>query len=147
LLLVSHDRAFLNNVVTSTIVFGGGGVLTEYAGGYDDWLLQRSASTPTSPAEAKPQKTTLPPSKKQASQKLGYMEARELKALPGKIEDLESRQKSLYTAMSDPDFFKCPREEIARVKGELESVEGNIDAAYQRWEALEKKKEDHDAKR
>ena len=63
------------------------------------------------------------------------------------IEALESRQESLYAGMADPDFYKRPKEEIARVKGELETVERDIETAYQRWEALEQKKEAHDAKR
>lgn len=140
LLLVSHDRAFLNNVVTSTIVFEGDGVLTEYAGGYDDWLLQRPASTQGSPAEVKSKKNTSPASEISKPRKLGFMEARELKALPQKIEDLESCQKALYATMTDPDFYKSPKDEIARVKAELETVEQDIETAYLRWEALEQKK-------
>ena len=146
LLLVSHDRAFLNNVVTSTIVFEGSGGLREYAGGYDDWLLQRPTPPLTVPAKTKANKAHVPSSKIPKPQKLGYMEARELKTLPQKIEDLESSQKSLYARMSAPDFFKNPKEEIARVKAELETVEREIDTAYQRWEALEQKKGEADVK-
>ena len=146
LLLVSHDRAFLNNVVTSTIVFEGSGGLREYAGGYDDWLLQRPTPPLTVPAKTKAKKAHVPSSKIPKPQKLGYMEARELKTLPQKIEDLESSQKSIYASMSAPDFFKNPKEEIARVKAELETVEREIDTAYQRWEALEQKKGEADVK-
>jgi ATP-binding cassette subfamily F protein uup len=140
LLLVSHDRAFLNNVVTSTIAFEGKGFLTEYAGGYDDWLLQRPASVQDEPDEPKSKKTPSPPPKPSRPQKLGYMEERELKALPQKIEGMESRQSDLYTAMTDPDFYKKSKEEISRVKTELETVERDIETAYHRWESLEKKK-------
>jgi len=142
LLLVSHDRTFLNNVVTSTIVFEGGGTLTEYAGGYDDWLLQRPAPEPTAGSVVKPIKNASSASKSNKPQKLGYMETRELKALPQKIEDLESRQKVLYATMADPDFYKSPKDEIARVKADMEKVEQDIETAYQRWVVLEQKKGD-----
>jgi ATP-binding cassette subfamily F protein uup len=140
LLLVSHDRAFLNNVVTSTIFFEGNGKLTEYAGGYDDMLLQRPEPAPSKPEESKPKKPASQPPKAAGPQKLGYMEARELKALPVKIEELESRQSELYAAMTAPDFYKNQKEEISRVKTELETVERDIETAYQRWESLENKK-------
>jgi ATP-binding cassette subfamily F protein uup len=140
LLLVSHDRAFLNNVVTSTIVFEGDGRLTAYAGGYDDMLLQRPAPAPVNPEKPKPKKPASQTSKPAGPQKLGYMEARELKELPSKIEELESRQSELYAAMTAPDFYKNPKEEISRVKSELETVERGIESAYHRWESLENKK-------
>ena len=146
LLLVSHDRAFLNNVVTSTIVYEGGGVLRENAGGYDDCLLQRRTSAHTAPTKAREKKVQVASSRTTKPQKLGYMEARELKALPETIEDLESRQKSLYASMSAPVFFKGPKAEIARVKTELETVEREIETAYQRWEVLEQKKGEADVK-
>jgi ATP-binding cassette subfamily F protein uup len=140
ILLVSHDRAFLNNVVTSTIVFEGDGLLTEYAGGYDDWLAQRP--TPKSPPD-RPDKTkkidaSVPEAPK--SRKLGYMEARELEALPQKIESLETLQKSLYEKMTDPLFYKKDKADITRIKGELEKIEHDIENAYQRWYTLEAKK-------
>jgi ATP-binding cassette subfamily F protein uup len=136
LLLVSHDRAFLNNVVTSTIVFEGRGLVAEYAGGYDDWLLQR----------AKPAET--PPEKKEAGKarqsspstnpgKLGFKQSRELSELPRRIDDLESEQKELHAAMSDPFYYKKNREEIAALQKRLTEVEQDIEAAYLRWEILE----------
>jgi len=85
-------------------------------------------------------KTAAPPSKAPKPQKLGYMEERELRALPRKIEELESRQGELFAAVADPDFYKSPKEEIARVKLELETVAGEIETAYRRWETLEEKK-------
>ncbi len=140
LLMVSHDRAFLNNVVTSTIVFEGGGVLTEYAGGYDDWLLQRPALKTMPSNDKKEKKNTVPSEKPVKSQRLGYMEERELAALPRKIEALESEQKSLYGIMTDPSFYKMERSEITRIKSSLETLERDIESAYERWEALESKK-------
>jgi ATP-binding cassette subfamily F protein uup len=139
LLLVSHDRVFLNNVVTSTIVFEGNGVLTEYAGGYDDWLLQRSEPEPAVLKEKTVSKSEIRSFKPDKSRKLGYMEERELKALPLRIESLESEQKALYAEMSDPFFYKKEKEEIARAKERLEKIECDIEEAYRRWEILEEK--------
>ncbi len=134
LLLVSHDRAFLNSVVTSTIVFEGNGQVLEYAGGYDDWLRQRPALQPTDkkvPAKAKP-KTRPRPSKK-----LGYMQKREMQELPQKIEVLEAEHEALFKGMSDPLFYKKEKAEIAGVKADLQRVEKEIESAYRRWEELE----------
>ncbi len=136
LLLVSHDRAFLNNVVTSTIVFEGRGLVTEYAGGYDDWLLQRTkpAETPPEKKEAGKTRQSSPSTK---PGKLGFKQSRELSDLPRRIEELESEQKSLHAAMSDPFFYKKSREEIAALKNRLAELEQDIEANYLRWEILE----------
>ncbi len=141
LLLVSHDRAFLNNVVTSTIVFEGNGRVIEYAGGYDDWLIQRpKAKEAPSPQKSDRKKIRQKPMpQKQA--KLGYMQKRELNDLPLKIDTLESRQKELYQAMSDPLFFKNDKAEIAQVKAHLNRVENEIETAYLRWQELENVRE------
>jgi len=137
LLLVSHDRAFLNNVVTSTIVFEGGGQVIEYAGGYDDWLLQKpKIEEKPSPAAVANKKTRHQPPTREV-RKLGYMERRELTSLPQKIEGLESEQKELYAVMSDPMFFKREKKEITRIQTRLAQVEQDIQSAYQRWEQLE----------
>ncbi len=137
LLLVSHDRAFLNNVVTSTIVFEKDGQLVEYAGGYDDWLSQR----PQGLSEIQPEKKTgqkiRSKTKASSSRKLGYMQQRELQNLPRMIEDLESRQQELFAIMSDPMFYKKEKNEIAGVKSDLDRTEREIEAAYRRWEELE----------
>lgn len=138
-LLVSHDRAFVNNVVTSTLVFEGDGRIEGYAGGYDDWLIQRPAEVvpkPDKPA-AEPGKKTAPPAKP-ARRKLGYMEKRELEALPERIETLESRQQELFQTMSDPDFYRQDGDRIAGVKNELARVEQDLEDAFIRWEALER---------
>ncbi|CAB1075098.1 Bis-ABC ATPase Uup [Olavius algarvensis Delta 1 endosymbiont] len=137
LLLVSHDRAFLNNSVTSTIVFEGNGQLTEYAGGYDDWLSQR----PPAPAERKPEKSNRkkvrPKTTPRPSRKLGYMQQRELQELPQKIEALESEQKELAAILSDPSFYRQEKSEIARVKRDHDRLAHEIETAYRRWEELE----------
>jgi ATP-binding cassette subfamily F protein uup len=137
LLLVSHDRAFLNNVVTSTIVFEDDGRVTEYAGGYDDWLIQKPKikEPPTPPKNGS--KNIRPKPRPHKPAKLGYMQERELNDLPQKIDTLESRQKELFEAMSDPLFYKKGKEEIARVKAHLDRVENEIETAYLRWQELE----------
>jgi ABC transport system ATP-binding/permease protein len=137
LLLVSHDRAFLNNVVTSTIVFEADGRVTEYAGGYDDWLIQKPKrkEPPTPPKNGGKKVRQKPMPHKPA--KLGYMQKRELKDLPQKIDTLESSQKKLFEAMSDPLFYKKSKEEIARAKAHLDRVENEIETAYLRWQELE----------
>jgi ATP-binding cassette subfamily F protein uup len=137
LLLVSHDRAFLNNVVTSTIVFEGNGQVVEYIGGYDDWLSQR----PQGPTERRPQKNgpkkVRPKTRARPSRKLGYMQQREMQVLPQKIEALESEQKELFAILSDPLFYKKEKDEIAGVKSNLDRIEREIETAYRRWEELE----------
>ncbi len=142
-LLVSHDRAFLNNVVTSTIVFEGDGKLIEYAGGYDDWLIQRKKREEDMPA-AKTEKAAekpAPSAKPKASRppKLGYKEKHELEALPAKIEEMEAEHDALYARMADPEFYKTDKDEIARVKSRIEELEKVIEYAYDRWEALERR--------
>ena len=137
LLLVSHDRAFLNNVVTSTLVFEGNGQVNEYAGGYDDWLIQKpKREEPPSP-QKNDSKKIRQKTKPHQPAKLGYMQKRELKDLPQKIDTLEAKQKELYETMSDPSFYKKDKEEVARVKLHLDRVEKEIETAYLRWEELE----------
>lgn len=138
LLLVSHDRAFLNNVVTSTLVFEGQGRVVEYAGGYDDWLLQRPRPVETQQATQK--KTTTRSATVQDLQKpkkLGYMQARELASLPATIESLENEQRMLHAAMADPAFYRQAKTEIVAHQQRLKEVEDRISAAYLRWEELE----------
>jgi ATP-binding cassette subfamily F protein uup len=138
LLLVSHDRSFLNHVVTGIFAFEGDGRIGEYVGGYDDWLRQRPAPASES-TEKKPAKSAKKPASKQRprTRKLGFNEKRELAALPEKIESLEAEQVQLHNALSDPDFYRRPGEEIAGVKDRLTALELELEAAYERWEALE----------
>ncbi len=137
LLLVSHDRDFLNNVVTSTIVFEGNGRVVEYIGGYDDWLRQRPQSTASSRPEKDSRKKNTPKPRAPRSRKLGYMQNLEMQNLPQKIEALESAQKKLFAIMSDPLFYKKEKHEIAAARSELERVEHEIEMAYHRWEELD----------
>lgn len=135
-LLVSHDREFLNNVVTNTLVFEGDGQVNEYAGGYDDWLVQRKppAIEPAPRVEKpKPEK----PRPKPAAKRLTYKEKLELEALPGQIEALDAWQRQLHEAMADPGFYRQDRQKIVATTAELETVDRQLAEAYSRWEALE----------
>ncbi len=138
-LLVSHDRAFLNNVVTSCLAFEGEGVVNEYVGGYDDWLRQRPVrATAPAPAakpkvEVKPETQAAPP----ARRKLSYKDQRELDALPQRIEALEEEQAELHTRLADPAFYQEAGEAVAEVNARLKALEADLEEAYARWEALE----------
>jgi ATP-binding cassette subfamily F protein uup len=136
-LLVSHDRAFINNVVTSTLVFEGPGRIEGYAGGYDDWLLQRPEKALTGTEAPAPEKSKKKSPPSTAPKKLGYMQQRELDALPGRIESLEARQQELFRMMSESDFYRRDGEQIAALKQELDQVEQELVKAFARWEELE----------
>ena len=137
LLLVSHDRAFLNNVVTSTLVFEGGGQVGEYVGGYNDWLQQRKPADIPKKKPKKPKAEPKPaaPSAKEA--RLGYMEKRELNALPKAIEAMEQELAGIFDQMSSPDFYKNEPGALSRMTARQKELEALLDAAYVRWEDLE----------
>jgi ABC transport system ATP-binding/permease protein len=140
LILVSHDRAFLNNVVTSTLALEGDGLVKEYAGGYDDWLVQskKELSLPD-PVEKKPTapKPAPPKPSKPNQRRLSYKEKLELEALPEQVEQLELSIAKIHTQMGEPDFFQQPREIIAELTGQLKSHETRQEELYARWESLE----------
>ena len=136
ILLVSHDRTLINNIVTSTLVFEGESVVKEYVGGYDDWLRQR-------PQDAKPRKASF---RKQdvllaqtpiARLRLGFKQQKELDALPDAIEWLEREQHDLFQGMGDPEFYKKDRADIVAANDRLEAVKKLLEDAYARWEKLE----------
>jgi ABC transport system ATP-binding/permease protein len=137
LLLVSHDRAFLNNVVTSTIVFEGEGEVNEYVGGYDDWLRQKKQVEKVSNGrtDGKPELTGRVCER---PRKLSYKEKRDLAALPGRVEALEAEQDRLHQTMSDPLFYQIHKDEIVSIKAQLSTVDTELVATYQLWETLEK---------
>ena len=138
LLLVSHDRAFLDNVVTGCLVFESDGGIREYVGGYSDWLRQRPAPEPAPAVKTKPAPTPAPkPSKPAVSGKLSYNERRELERLPARIEELEQRQRELHAATADPAFYKREAATIAKRLEELRALEAELEAAYGRWEELD----------
>jgi len=138
ILMVSHDREFLNNVVTSTVVFEGKGCLQEYVGGYDDWLTQRNASAePPKPMTSKKQKqkTERPPREKQ---KLSYKETRELEALPQTIEALEEEKRRLTATLNSAQFYvSYDPDKIKAAIARLKALEKDLDEAYHRWDELE----------
>jgi len=139
LLLISHDREFLNNVVTSIYVFGKNGLVKEYLGGYDDWLRQSQAGDITKKTSPKLSKKEAYQEEKKAKRKikLSFNDARELNALPAKIEKLETKIAALQAKMSESDFYKNP-EEVKKSNAELKEVEFELAQAYTRWEELEK---------
>ena len=137
LLLVSHDRAFLNNVVTSTLVFSGQGKIEEFVGGYDDWLRQRAI--PQIQAAEKPSPT--PPLKPRSAKfKMSFKEERELEALPPQLEQLEAEKAQHYRSLADPGFYRGAGSEVAAAKARLQELEKELRAAYLRWEYLEERK-------
>jgi ABC transport system ATP-binding/permease protein len=150
LLLVSHDRAFLNNLVTSTLVLDGSGGVSEFIGGYDDYLRQRESEL-AAQAESTSQKTAAPSRPVERAEtaegprKLSYKEQRaleaqkhELEELPARIEALEAEQHALNTAMAGAEFYQRDSAEIARAVDRLKELESGLAQAYQRWEELEK---------
>jgi len=138
LLLVSHDRAFLDNVVTSTLVFEGAGRVNAYVGGYQDWLRQRAV-----PAKALNKSAT----QKQLSQpgvaeaakpkKLSYKDQRELDQLPARIEALDAESAEIQEALGNPDLYRESPEKVGQLNQRMQQVEKELAHAYERWEALE----------
>jgi len=149
LLLVSHDRAFLDNVVTSTLAFESDGLVREYVGGYEDWLRQRrqapmaataagGGEARTSPAPEPDGQTATPrEAEHPARKRLSYNEQRELEQLPGRIEGMEGEQASLHAAVAHPEFYKEPPDRIGAALERLEELQRLLAEAYERWGGLE----------
>ena len=148
LLLVSHDRTFLDNVVTSTLVFEGEGKVNSYVGGYTDWLRQRkqtlsARSTVESKTSNKTEKTNnrdvikAEPVAGRKPRKLGYKDQRELEELPRKIEALEKEQTEIQSNVSDSGFYQKDEDKIANTLSRLEAVEKELKHCFERWEILE----------
>jgi ATP-binding cassette subfamily F protein uup len=145
-LLVSHDRAFLNNVVSSTIVFEGNGEIGEYDGGYDDWLRakdQRETTARDTVGES-PDHSAKPAATSSASavtaakaKKLSFKEQRELDELPERIASLEKRQKELHAEMAVPGFYQSGGERITKAAAELAKIDADLTHCFERWEILE----------
>ena len=136
LLLVSHDRVFLNNVVTSTMVLEGDGVINEYPGGYDDWLSQRKPSLP-GPSKIRAAKEIISPKKPVPARKLSFKEQRELDSLSSVIEKLEAQQEEVYGLLADFAFYQSDPAHIALTKAKSASLSDELQKAYRRWEYLE----------
>jgi ATP-binding cassette subfamily F protein uup len=141
-LVVSHDRAFINNVATSTLVFEGEGRVQEYAGGYDDWLRQRP--TPREKAvPARGEKKQRVKTRPAGPRKLTFKETGELEELPDRIEALEQEQRLLYKAMTDESFYRDNGGAAARAGARLHELELLLQEAYNRWEELESMREEY----
>jgi len=131
-ILVSHDRAFLNNVVTSTLVFDGSGTIEQYIGGYDDWLRQRKTERATKVAAPKAQAKSATTSKK-----LSYNDQRELDGLPAEIEKMEIQIAATSEVISKPGFYQGDRPSIEAVETQLAAEQKQLAECYARWELLE----------
>ena len=140
LLLVSHDREFLNNVVTSTLAVGMDGTVREFVGGYDDWLRQAAV-------EATPVAATIPVvaeknrPQKERPRKMSFNDQRELENLPERIATLEGEQMALHAKLADPEFYKSAGREVADVNDRLAELEKELGGAFERWEQLEELKQ------
>ncbi|MDT8441596.1 MAG: ATP-binding cassette domain-containing protein [Desulfuromonadales bacterium] len=133
LFLVSHDRDFLDRVVTSTLVFEGDGRVGEYVGGYADWLRQRRLPAQTPPP--KPPPAAKP--RRDRPRRLSFRERQELEQLPARIEQLEAEQTALHTRLADPAFYREAGSAVAEAGARLTAIEGELDALLLRWEELE----------
>ncbi|HEU0153789.1 MAG TPA: ABC transporter ATP-binding protein, partial [Arenimonas sp.] len=148
LILVSHDRDFLDNVVTSSLVMEGNGRVGDYVGGYTDWLRQRpmaariaaaNAASPRltpqvapTPRPAAPAAAPVP-----AKRKLSYKEQRELDELPGRIEALDAEVAALTARIQDPAFYRQPADAVTAANARLAALQGELEQAYARWQSLE----------
>ena len=147
LLLVSHDREFIDNVVTSTLVLEGDGRVGEYIGGYTDWLRQAPARSSRAgqigksrAAQGEKERAAGPTQAEDAAQrkrKLSYKESRELEALPRRIEELEGQAAALGARMQDAAFYQQGGAAIAAANAEFAALQAELDAAYSRWQELE----------
>jgi ATP-binding cassette subfamily F protein uup len=135
LIVVSHDRAFLDNVVTSTLVLEGGGRIGEYVGGYADWLRQRK---PVEPPKPTAKRASAPPaqSTRAKKKKLTFKETNELATLPGRIDDSEKERERLYVSLSDASFLRDGAA-VVDAKARLAALEAEIEQLIARWEELE----------
>jgi ATP-binding cassette subfamily F protein uup len=138
-LLVSHDREFVNNVVASTLVFEGDAQVNEYVGGYDDWLKQTAETVNAGKAkvENKPAGQADSNKEKPKQKKLSYKDQRELDALPAQIETFEKEVESLQDVMANEMFYKQEKDEIKKVQQQLSGVQEKLSFCYRRWEELE----------
>jgi len=139
-LVVSHDREFVNNVVTSTLVFEGEAQVNEYVGGYDDWLKQSKNNNKKESGAAQKivvDKNSVASMKADKPKKLSYKDQRELDALPAQIETFENEVESLQAQMADDAFYKQEKEKIIKVQDQLKKSQENLAHCYTRWEILE----------
>ncbi|MET0089707.1 MAG: ATP-binding cassette domain-containing protein [Candidatus Thiodiazotropha sp.] len=138
LLLVSHDREFLDNAVTSCLVFEGEGRVAEYVGGYSDWEASRKRQQALNQAHTTSKsKAAVAEKPKSKPAKLSYKDQRELDALPQLIETLEQSLEALQQRLGDPELYRNQAEQVASLQQESSRVEAELEQAYERWESLE----------
>lgn len=140
LLLVSHDRSFINNVATSTIVFDDDGEVREYVGGYDDWVQQRAQDKRAQAPLKKAGESKAPAKKVSKKSGLTYQEQLDLEALPKEIEKLELKQSELLNKIGQPEFYQQAADKIAKTQDEVAALSEELEAMYERWDQLEAKK-------
>jgi len=136
---VSHDRAFLDNVVTQTLVAERNGKWQEYAGGYSDWLSQRPVPSVSSPALVGERRERAGARANASRVKLSYKEARELEQLPAEIEALEREQHELTAGMIGADYYKRGAEQIKADRKRTEEIERHLAESFERWTKLDDK--------
>jgi ATP-binding cassette subfamily F protein uup len=136
-LVVSHDRQFLNNVAAGILALEGDGLVREYAGGYDDWLSQRAASACPAP-ESPPKKERPRPPKPDQPKRLTFQQKQELAALPGRIEALEAELAHLHDLVADPSWYASAGKEVAVVTARLAELDAELERAFATWEELER---------
>ena len=139
ILLVSHDRVFLDNVVTSTMVFEGNGLVMEYPGGYEDWKNQQVNTEAVNTSEKKEKVKKV---KTEKPKKLSYREEKDLEGIPQLIEKLESEQSEIYKSMADPEYYKNPAEKMKEIENRSEQLKKELSEAYDRWEYLDQLKKE-----
>jgi ATP-binding cassette subfamily F protein uup len=143
LIIVSHDRDFLDNVVTSTLVFEGNGIVTEHAGGYTDWRNEVERIANSKRAQPIVVKATPPPETKAAaskSSKLSNKDRQDIVELPGKIAELETEQSKIALQLADPDLYKNGGALFAELQKRLQTIDAEHNLAVQRWLELESRK-------
>ncbi len=138
ILLVSHDRAFLDNVVTSTLVFEGDCRVASYVGGFEDWQRQRRSVNSAKTEQPLPVQKKSAAAKEQAKPaKLSYKDQRELEQLPALIESLEKKAEALQQSLADPALYRDRPDEVVALTNELDAVNAELETAYGRWEELD----------
>ncbi|MBP9865403.1 MAG: ATP-binding cassette domain-containing protein [Candidatus Omnitrophica bacterium] len=138
LILVSHDRTFLNNVVTSTIVLEGDGVVYDHPGGYDDWLSEKFEQNKAVKEKLAASPKTPPPKPvKEPASRLSPSEQKELAGIPKKIDALDIEKKAFYIRMAEPGYYQQAPAEIAKVRARLDQIAEELNRFYARWELLE----------
>jgi len=137
LLIVSHDRSFLDNVVTSTLVFTGDGRIEEHLGGYEQWQRDVALTAPSGPPVTAAPREPRPARREPSAKKLSYRERLELEGLPARIDALEAEQARLEASIAGADFYKESAAAITTALGRIQTVRSELEAIYRRWYELD----------